>query len=464
MKSLWKGHFLTGALLAADIIAFSLLWREGWELRRTLDPWFEQPINGLENYTRGILWKLLLMWIAVMAYFRHYRHQGKISSLNQIENILKAGLGLLIGTMAAAYLYKQHDIGRSVIFIAVGMMTIYVYASRSALRIVKQKFVERGFGLARVAIIGAGETGRKVARRIKCHPEVGYDLIGFIDRDPALRDAEVEGAPVIGDGTALNQLLLRHRIEEVFFALPNAKPNDAFNLITECEEARVHFKMVTANLLQVITNKVKIDDIEDLPVIPLRHGRLNPPEAILKRALDLAIALPSLLIAAPVMALVAVLIRLDSPGPAMFIQQRVGKNGKIFRMYKFRTMRTDADPYSEAPRDPTDPRITRFGAFLRRASLDELPQIMNVIEGSMSIVGPRPEMPFIVEKYEPWQRRRLFFPPGLTGLWQIAGRKRLPLHLNLEYDFYYIRNWSILLDLEIMIKTVPVVIFGHGAF
>lgn len=464
MKSLWKGHFITGALVAADVIAFSIIWREAWELRRALDGWFAQPINALDNYTRGILWKLLLVWLGVMAYFRHYQHHGKISSLNQIDNILKAGLGLLISTMAVAYLYKQHDIGRSVIFIAAAGMTLYVYASRSALRLVKEKFVERGFGLVRVAIIGAGDTGRKVARRIAHHPEVGYDLIGFIDRDPALREANIEGAPVIGDGRNLVQALLRHRIEEVFFATPNANPNDIFNLITECEEARVHFKLVTGSLLQVITNKVKIDDIGDLPVIPLRFGRLTPTESALKRALDLMIALPALTLATPLMAMVAILIRLDSKGPSLFVQDRVGKDGKIFRMFKFRTMRVDTDPYAEAPADGSDPRITRLGRFLRRTSLDELPQIMNVLEGSMSIVGPRPEMPFIVEKYEPWQRRRLFFPPGLTGLWQIAGRKRLPLHQNLEYDFYYIRNWSLLLDLEIMIKTVPVVIFGHGAF
>lgn len=464
MKSFWKSHFLTLILVAGDVIAFSLIWREAWELRRFLHPGtFETPINAFSNYS-AILPRLLVVWIAVMAYFEHYSHRGKISSLNQVRNIILAGLGLGGSTLVMAALFKRYDLGRAVIFFAAGGMTLYVYASRSALRWVKEFFVARGHGLTRVAIIGAGETGRSVAARIKNHPEVGYELVGFIDSGPQMLGREVEGVTVIGDGSNMVDLLLRHRVEEVFLAVPSMPTNEKFNLVTECERARVHFKLVTNNLFQVITDRVKIDDIGDFAVILLRDGRLTPLESLAKRGLDLLIAAPLALLGAVPMALVAFLIRLDSPGPALFSQDRIGTRGRRFRMYKFRTMRLETEPYAEAPSDADDPRITRFGRWLRKTSLDELPQVFNVLRGEMSMVGPRPEMPFIVEEYEPWQRRRLEVPQGITGLWQIAGRKQLPLRRNLEYDFYYIRNWSLMLDIVILLRTMPAVFFGRGAF
>jgi exopolysaccharide biosynthesis polyprenyl glycosylphosphotransferase len=343
-------------------------------------------------------------------------------------------------------------------------MTIYLYLSRTLLRMIKERLRRDGIGLTRVVIIGAGETGRRVALRIKNHPEVGYDLVGFIDRRAAELGEKVIGVPVIGDGTDLVTLLLRHRVEEVFLAIPSMPQDEALDLVVQCEEANVHFKIVRNDLLQVITDRVKIDDIGDFPVILLREGRLRPIDLFFKRCMDLALTIPFLLLALPLIAAIALLIKLDSRGPVFFAHDRVGRDGRIFRLFKFRTMRVETNPYATAPGDQNDPRITRVGRFLRRTSLDELPQFWNVILGDMSLVGPRPEMPFIVEQYSPWQRRRLDVPQGITGIWQIAGRKKLPLHYNLEYDFYYIRNWSLLLDLAIVLRTVPAVLLGKGAF
>ncbi|HNT36382.1 MAG TPA: sugar transferase, partial [bacterium] len=157
-------------------------------------------------------------------------------------------------------------------------------------------------------------------------------------------------------------------------------------------------------------------------------------------------------------------IRLSSKGTILFKQERVGKGGKIFVLYKFRTMYMDVPNYEEAPTRSDDPRVFGFGRFLRRSSLDEIPQLINVLKGDMSMVGPRPEMPFIVEKYDVWQRRRLLVKPGITGLWQIIGRKDLPLHANLEYDLYYVQNMSLFNDILILLKTIPVVFFGKGAY
>jgi exopolysaccharide biosynthesis polyprenyl glycosylphosphotransferase len=467
MKSFWKGHFLTLVLVFLDVAAYSLIWRWSWEIRRSIDGRFGLPIiDAFGNYSDALP-RLLVVWIVITAYFEHYSHRLKISSLNQTSNILKAGIGLLIGSVVMAFLFKTPEggrLGRAVILLSTAGMTVYLYVGRTLLRAVKTAFVERGHGLTRIAIVGAGKTGREVAAHVLRHPEIGYEIVGFIDRDPAKRETVIDGIPVIGGEDGLVDLLLRHRVEEVFLAVPSLRANEAFRLVNECERAKVNFKLVTADLLQVITDRVKIDEIGDFSVILLRDGHLTPIESLLKRLMDLAIAIPMLLLSAPLMLIVARRIRRDTPGPAIFVQERVGRDGRRFKMFKFRTMHVEVEPYQSAPDSPDDPRVTRFGRWLRKTSFDEFPQLWNVIRGDMSMVGPRPEMPFIVERYEPWQMRRLDVPQGITGLWQIAGRKQLPLHLNLEYDFYYIRNWSLLLDVVILLRTFPAVFFGSGAY
>jgi len=207
-----------------------------------------------------------------------------------------------------------------------------------------------------------------------------------------------------------------------------------------------------------------VDATVGLRVVELGPGLLSSGESVAKRVLDLVLALSLGLLSLPLVVLASLLIRLGSKGSVVFRQTRVGKDGEQFEMFKFRTMYQKSIPFEPAPRDDKDPRITRVGKWLRRTSLDELPQIINVIKGDMSFVGPRPEMPFIVERYEGWQMQRLRVKPGITGLWQIMGRKDLPLDENLEYDFYYIRNQSILLDITILLRTIPTVLMGKGAY
>ncbi|MCL5270193.1 MAG: sugar transferase [bacterium] len=464
MKSFLKSHFLTFCLVAVDVIALSMIWRESWQFRQALNQFFAVPVNPYRDYGRALP-LLLVVWVAVLAIFKQYAHKGRISSLNQVSDILKTAGFLFLMTLATAHAIKRyHNLGAPVIAFAAAGMSLYLYLSRTLLRMVKETMRQRGHGLTRAAIIGAGQTGRRVALRIQNHPEVGYELVGFIDRLAAELGEKVAGVPVIGDTSNLVDLLLRYRIEEVFLAIPSLSQDEAFGLVVQCEAANVHFKIVKNDLLQVITERVKIDEIGDFPVILLREGKLTPLDLFLKRALDLLLTAPLLLVTSPLYLLITVLIKLDSRGPVIFSHDRIGKDGKIFRLHKFRTMTTGTNPYAVAPGDQSDPRITRFGRFLRKTSLDELPQFWNVLRGDMSLVGPRPEMPFIVAQYEPWQRRRLDVPQGITGLWQIAGRKQLPLHYNLEYDFYYIRNWTLLLDIVILLRTIPAVFFCKGAF
>jgi exopolysaccharide biosynthesis polyprenyl glycosylphosphotransferase len=204
--------------------------------------------------------------------------------------------------------------------------------------------------------------------------------------------------------------------------------------------------------------------VGNFPVVNLKGEGPGLGYDFMKRVMDLVIASVGIVITTPLWLFVMALIKIDSKGPIFFSQERVGRDGKRFSMIKFRTMRMDTPAYSRSPRQEGDDRVTKLGRILRRISLDELPQLINVLAGDMSIVGPRPEMPFIVEKYQDWENKRLSVKPGLTGLWQVIGRQELPLEENVQYDFYYIKNRSLIMDISIVLRTVPALLSRKGAY
>jgi exopolysaccharide biosynthesis polyprenyl glycosylphosphotransferase len=234
-------------------------------------------------------------------------------------------------------------------------------------------------------------------------------------------------------------------------------------MVLDLEDLGLTFRVVT-NLFEVLTAGTPVELIGDLPLVRLGRPSAHVFYAAGKRVIDLALGSVIAGLSLPLLALCAIRIRFESPGPVIFSQTRIGRDGKPFTIYKLRTMRDDVDPYSDSPEHDRDPRLTPFGQWLRNTSLDELPQLWNVLRGEMSLVGPRPEMPFLVERYDEWERRRLAVLPGMTGLWQILGRKELPMKENLQYDFYYIRNRSLLFDLSILVRSIGVVLTRKGAY
>jgi exopolysaccharide biosynthesis polyprenyl glycosylphosphotransferase len=314
-----------------------------------------------------------------------------------------------------------------------------------------------------VLVVGTGVTAIRLLQKLQDHPEVGYRVVGLLALE-APRDAkDVAGIPVLGGLSELAPIARAQGVAEIFMAEPALSHARMLSLVLDCEDQGLSFRCVT-NLFEVLTAGTSVELVDDLPLVRLGRERASRVYEPLKRAFDLGFATAALLLLAPVIGLIAWRVRATSPGPAFFVQQRVGRDGALFSIFKFRTMRSDAAAYEPGPRSGSDPRITRLGRRLRATSLDELPQLLNVLRGEMSLVGPRPEMPFIAERYDAWQRRRLSVPPGLTGLWQILGRKDLPMHENLHYDFYYIRNRSLVLDAWILLKTVGAVWSRSGAF
>jgi exopolysaccharide biosynthesis polyprenyl glycosylphosphotransferase len=364
--------------------------------------------------------------------------------------------------IAAASFMSRTDYSRAMLVLFWLSGSVLAVTERALLARYRRSRLSRPDTESLTAVVGCGELGQVVAERVRRFHSLGYEVVGFIcgrENPPET----IAGLPVLGRLADLPEVCAEHRLDEVLVAQPELDVDALMALIADCREQPVHFNLV-AGPLELLTGSMEISGIADLPVVPLGRRHFAAWQRVIKRAVDLAGSLLLLVLTLPVWLIVPPLIRRETGASAVFEQTRIGQDGEPFTMLKFRTMRPETDPYAPSPTDEADERITPVGRWLRRFSLDELPQLVNVLKGEMSLVGPRPEMPFIVERYQPWQRQRLQVRPGLTGLWQILGRKDLPLVENIEYDFYYINNRSLLLDLVILLRTVPVVLTGRGAY
>jgi exopolysaccharide biosynthesis polyprenyl glycosylphosphotransferase len=312
----------------------------------------------------------------------------------------------------------------------------------------------------RVVIYGAGDTGRGVLSALLHSPRLGFQPVAVIDDNPALAGAAVmamgyRGRPAIPvkSGPLTPALLESLRCDLLMLAMPDLPSHEvaAFTLAAEQAGSEIAFLVGSTGQEQQRTESIYVDGLQ---FASSKAYSDSWHYAMAKRLADIALSSVLLLLLSPLFILIAILVRLDSPGPALFVQKRVGLNGDLFNMFKFRSMFEDAAKYAPSPTSSSDPRITRIGRFLRRASLDELPQLINVFLGTMSLVGPRPEMPFIVESYDARQSRRLQVIPGITGLWQLSADRAFPIHSNVEYDLYYIRNRTFAMDAAILIHTL----------
>ncbi len=363
---------------------------------------------------------------------------------------------------------------RLVFFYAGILITILLGLARLVRRIVRDRLRRRGLGVDRLLIVGAGEVGRTVMRNIVAHPELGYHIVGFVDDDPEKGQTNIGRFRALGGTANIPRLVRELAIDEVIITLPWMYHRKIVSIIAQCEREQVRVRIVP-DIFQMTLSSLDVEDLGGIPMIGVRDISISGSQLFLKRSMDVAISLLGLFLLLPLFVIVAIAIRLDSPGPVFFRQIRVGKGEKLFSLYKFRSMREGAEEEQEKLmalneadgvffkiRD--DPRVTRVGRFLRRTSIDELPQLFNVLMGHMSLVGPRPATPAEVQRYQPWHKRRLEVAPGITGLWQVSGRSQLSFDEMVLLDLYYIENWSPLLDVQIMLRTIPKVIVGEGAY
>lgn len=462
---------LTDVVLINAAFALAYVARYVWQ-------WLLE-VTSLAPYSDYLGQQLVLTILLALTFrytgvWRRRRGESWLDEVGRIVTATAAGIALM---MAVTFFVQPSPFSRLLLFWALLFIVLFLAAARLARRLSLALLYRRGIGVDRALVVGAGETGRSVIRTLLARPDLGFALVGYLDDGHS--SIGIGRIPRLGGYAELDRHLRDMApIHTVFLALPGAMHPQLLNLLQVCREHEVRAQ-VAPDLLQLSLNRVEFTTMAGMPLLGVRDmaafGHISTWGRLLKRALDLFIialfALPTLL----VMGAIALLIKLDSPGPVFYPSPRVGREGRLFNMYKFRSMVLDADERKEALRElneadgpmfkiKADPRLTRAGRLIRRLSLDELPQLYNVLVGQMSLVGPRPPLPEEVEHYKPWHRQRLAVVGGMTGLWQVSGRSDLSFDELCLLDIYYIENWTVGLDVRILLQTIPHLLSGKGAY
>ncbi len=472
-----SGMFVLDALminvgfLAAYYVRFSLLHG----ITFSSSGYTDMPLQSLKTLqivvTVGLLLAFLLRGL--------YRVRIAGTWFKQVSIVLGAASVAFAVFAAYEFVVQRTDLVLAQARVLVGLTwvatIVVVCFARFVLTTILGWLYRRNVGMTNLLVVGAGRPGKLMMQHIADNPDLGYRVVGFIH--------DLEGPPadfgrfkVLGTMEELDRVIRGYRVGEVIVALPSHQHQQILRTVRVCERAGADFKLLP-DLYELSLSRIDVDSIEGVPLIGLRRTLTTGWQRAVKRAIDIVGAGLVLLIGAPIWLLVALAIKLDSPGPVLFRQLRIGYRGQTFDIFKFRSMHVNADqlyaeflaqmrdhPTEKVFKDKRDPRHTRVGRFIRRTSLDEIPQFINVLKGEMSLVGPRPLQPFEHEGFEDWGQAHVEAPPGVTGLWQVRGRSNITFDERILMDLYYIENWSLRLDLQILLRTIPAVLFSRGAF
>ena len=459
---------MTSAFLLATLLTYSQISSQ------SLDTFLKLRLE-IKNF--ALLLLLLAIWHMIFTSFQVYQSRRlETLWLNEITDVLKATTVGMLAVGGLGLLFQMEMLTPRFLAVLWLVATPVAIASRLIMRYTLKGIRKLGRNLNHVLIVGTNSRAMEIARRIETRKGLGYHLVGFVDDIWWSSDVEEQGNySRVADLKGVSEYLKDHVVDEVIICVPIKSLFDASSRIMEqCGEQGITVRAIT-DAFKPRNGRSNVGQYEGNHVMTVNTGPLNTPGIIVKRMLDVLISLVLLVVLAPVILLIAGLIKFTSPGPVFFIQKRIGLNKRIFKLYKFRTMVTNAEEimaelekHNEVSgpvfKITNDPRITPLGRFLRKTSLDELPQLINVYKGDMSLVGPRPLPLRDYDGFEQdWHRRRLSVSPGITCLWQVQGRNAISFERWMELDMEYIDHWSLWLDLKIMFKTIPAVLRGSGA-
>ena len=466
MKNKRVRNISTIALIATDevmvTLAFLIAYGIRWESTQ-LDPNIKLAPFG--EYFGLLIVQIVAIGIT-MFWARLYHQARAVSRVDEFYGIFGAvSIGMMMSVAISTLLFKnlEFDFPRTLIIYSWLLTILLVMLGRLLYHAVQWRLQARGMGRERVLIVGTGDTGKLVLEKIKGSPHLGYEVIGFVHKNGETEPDNVLGVPVLGNAEELPRLIDERQIDEVIIALPEASDEEMLELISKCSKASLSIK-VFPDVFQIIATQVTIDDLGGLPLLSVRDVRQHGWRLTVKRLMDVMLSALGLVVVSPLLFITAILIKLESPGPAFYVQERMGLDAKPFKMIKLRSMRQDAEANGPGWTVENDPRRTKLGTFIRKTNIDELPQFINVLIGDMSLVGPRPPLPYEVERYQSWHLRRILeVRPGITGLWQVEGRSKTSFDEMVRLDLRYIRGCSLATDLKILFRTVKVVLRCDGA-
>ncbi len=445
----WWQVLLTDALLVVLAYLLSFIFEFGLEAGVQ---------KALVHYHVG----LLAIGLSLLGYYYFGLYyidtlRDKVRLLFSSVKACSASTLLLI-----AYVFSLHSLPfpKNVTFSFFAIDSVLIFAWRAYID--ARLLLKSAREARRVLIVGAGNAGARIATQMRDSVDKKHEIVGFIDDNPGKTGSVVSGFEVLGTREKMREIIRLHRADRVVIAMPSAHRSTISDFILICDETSTDYSIVPS-FFEIITQQAPMDDTANLLLMSFFESRIRREQKTVKRIFDVVASLLGLIVLSPGFLLTAIAIKLSSKGPVFFTQLRVMRGGKLFKIRKFRTMVRGADKIGPVLTEKNDPRITRIGKVLRFTSIDELPQLINVLKGEMSLVGPRPEVPSIVAKYEKWQRRVLDAQPGVTGLAQISGRDELSINAKLRYDMYYMRNHCLSLDIKIILKTFKKVIDRQGA-
>ena len=426
--------------------------------------WFVKEIAQPIELQPGIYIICLAVWIGILFYSSVYDVAKNVQFFQEFTNLFFAST-LASLTLAGILYLTYRDVSR-LLFI---LFIIQVALASFIWRLIPWLLIKLGVNKENsraVLVVGAGEIGQEIRERIIENPQFNRIFAGYIDDD--------QTKDVIAGIKEIREVVVKNEIQDVFITLPRIESKRVDDIVQKLHDLPVTI-WVIPDYFSLILQRAEVGEFAGIPMLNLRAPALKDHQILGKRIFDLIMGVLLLPFILGLMLIIGIVLKFEGKGPILFVQNRVGQNGRQFKMYKFRTMVVGADKKQPARTNldevellqhklPGDPRITKVGRFLRKSSLDEIPQLINVFLGNMSFVGPRPELPWVVAEYEQWQHKRFSIPPGITGWWQIMGRSDRPMHLHTEDDLYYIKNYSILLDIKILLITVWKVISGEGAY
>ncbi|MCL4370152.1 MAG: sugar transferase [Chloroflexi bacterium] len=467
--------FLDVALAVVDLLALNLSFLGAYFLRYVLQLGGEVPGEFDVSYPDYVpvqagMTAILLVTFVLKGMYRLPRGVSWLQEVSALFSTTSMGVMVLF----AAVSMTRYPASSRALFIYFWLLAVAsVGLGRLAHRLLMLLFRRRGVGVRRVLVVGGGNPlGRRIMHSIATERSGGARVVGFVDVEPG---EDFGRFRCLGTCDEVARVVDEQGVDEIVIALPAASNEERMRIIGHCRRRNVSFRVVP-DLLQLQIDKVDVDTVNGLPLLAVRSGpQIRGWNLFVKRVLDVTVGVTLLTVLSPVLVLVAVAIKLDSPGPVLFRQTRVGRDGIAFTLYKFRSMKQGAEEeldqvlHMNEVTGPifkirNDPRMTAVGRLLRRTSLDEIPQLLNVLYGDMSLVGPRPPLPQEVQKYEEWHLRRLEVSPGITGLWQVSGRSEVPFDEMVMLDIYYVENWSLGMDISILLRTIPAVLTGGGAF
>ncbi len=406
-----------------------------------------------------------------------YDPRTRVRILDRIPRIVGATNAYLVFLLVMSFILDSSVSTRGYLIFFWALTILFLFAGRVILQASLTLAGIPDVVMRNTLIVGAGKVGKQVARKLVRHEAFGLRPVGFVDDDPLFvrfEEPELKDLRVLGGIRDLQDIMREFEVEKVIIAFSGTSSEQLLDLASKCNKAGVECSIVP-RLFEVITDEITVNEIGGIPLIKLREKKLRGYQRLLKVIEDYVLASIGLLFVWPLLLATAIAIKLDSPGPVFFRQQRVGKDGRTFNCLKFRSMVENAEEMqeklaalnqAEGPlfKITDDPRVTRVGRWIRKFSIDELPQIFNVLAGHMSLVGPRPPIPKEVEQYKQWQTQRLNVKPGITGLWQVSGRSDLPFDEMVKLDLYYIETWSLWHDFKIILRTFSAILSSNGAY